>query len=162
MDSHSDVTVDQSVFDVSPFLRLFISKEGKWFQNGAEIVHPGIYRHFISLLQKSPDGRYYVSMGREVCTVEVEDAPFVVLSVQEDQDQSLQIELNDGSLEQFHPDRFWIGKENIPYCMVRDRAFHARFSRPAYYQLARYIMSEREEFFFVIGGERFPVIYRDK
>lgn len=162
MDGHSDVTADQSVFDVSPFLRLFINKEGKWFQNGAEIIHPRIRRHFISLLQKSPEGRYYLRMGREVCDVEVEDAPFVVVSVWEDQGQSLQIELNDGSLEQFHPDRSWIGKENIPYCMVRERAFHARFSRPAYYQLARYIMSEGEDFFFVIAGERFPVIYKDE
>ena len=154
---HFPIDYDQTVHDASPYLHLFIDKEGRWFQNGAEIVHTGIYQQFNSMLEKTSDGGYQVRMGREKCRVEVEDAPFVVTSLIEEENNRLCIQLNDGSSEPFDPRRFWIGEENIPYCQVKDELFHARFSRPAYYQLARHIVSENDEFFFVLDGKRLPV-----
>jgi hypothetical protein len=147
------------VFDASPYLKLVIDKEGNWFQNGAEIVHPEIYRLFNQLLEKDPDGGYLIRMGQEICKVEVEDAPFVVKRLIENDHAPLELELNDGSREAFDPKFFWIGEQNIPYSRVKDGVFHARFSRPAYYQLARYIVSgdDEKEFFFLLDGERAPI-----
>ncbi|MBI4962685.1 MAG: DUF1285 domain-containing protein [Desulfomonile tiedjei] len=147
------------VFDASPYLKLFIDKEGRWFQNGAEIVHPEIYRLFNQALEKSPDGGYLVRMGQEICSVEVEDAPFVVKRMIEDDHDRLLLELNDGTQEPFDPKTFWIGEQNIPYCRVKNGGFHARFSRPAYYQLARHIVTDEDEkeFFLLLDGERVPI-----
>jgi hypothetical protein len=147
------------VFDASPSLKLVIDKEGRWFQNGAEITHPEIYRFFNQLLEKSPDGGYLVRMGREICRVEVEDAPFVVKRLIENNQAQLLLELNDDTQEPFDPKAFWIGEHNIPYCRVKNGTFHARFSRPAYYQLARYIITDEneKEFFLFLNGERVPV-----
>ena len=149
---------DEIVHDASPFLKLFIDKEGRWFQNGAEITHPAIYRQFNEMLQKGPDGGYRVKMGREVCSVEVEDAPFVVTRLK-DEDGKLVLELNDGSCEPLVPASLWIGAENIPYVRVKDGVFHARFSRPAYYQLSPFIESDEPEstFFLVLDGKRTPI-----
>jgi uncharacterized protein len=152
----------EQVFDASPYLKLFIDKEGRWFQNGAEIIHPKIYRQFNEMLEKTPDGGYQVRSGREICRVEVEDAPFVVLRIMEDHDDCPSLELNDGTIEPLDPDRFWIGDENVPYVAVKGGTFHARFSRPAYYQAARYIVQDEADrgYYLVIRGKRTPLQLR--
>lgn len=152
MEHQEDMT-----FDVSPYLKLFIDRDGRWFQNGKEIIHTGIYRLFNSLLEKTDDGGYQVRKGKEICRVEVEDAPFVVTGLEEEPGDGLSINLNDGSREHLDPEHLWIGQENIPYCMIKDREFRARFSRPAYYQLAEHVMEENGEFFLVIQDKRSPV-----
>jgi len=150
---------EEQVFDASPYLKLFIDKDGRWFQNGAEIIHPEIYRTFNEMLFKAADGGYQVRMGREICRVEVEDAPFVVKRVEENGEGGIFIDLNDGTREPFEPRGFWIGAANVPYCRVKGSAFHARFSRPAYYQLARHIVTDEKgkQFFLMVNGERIAV-----
>lgn len=150
---------EKSVFDATPHLKLFIDKEGRWFQNGAEIIHPQIYRLFCENLTKKPDGTYQLSLGREVCDVEVEDAPFVVLRIHKTEQGPITIELSDGTQEEFIPGNFWIGADNKPYCLVKEGRFHAGFSRPAYYQIAHYIEEAETtgEFIFNINGEKTSV-----
>ena len=149
----------EQIFDATPYLKLCIDKDGRWFQNGAEIIHPEIYRMFNQMLVKTSDGGYQVKMGREVCSVEVEDAPFVVMQVAEDGHGRIFIALNDGTQEVFDPRHCWIGDKNVPYCRVKNGSFHAMFSRPAYYQLAEHITSDADgkEFFFLVGEARIPV-----
>ncbi len=151
----------EALVDVSPYLKLIIDKDGRWFQNGLEIVHPEVYRYFNQILEKAPDGVYRIRTASETCRVEVEDAPFVVQRVLEDREGCLHIHLNDGSVEVLNPQSLWIGEKNVPYTLVKDETFHARFSRPAYYMLAEYIVSdEREENFYLeINGDRSPVAH---
>jgi len=158
MDPFSDQLGDQ-VLDASPYLKLVIDKEGRWFQNDAEIIHPQIYRQFCSMLEKTSDGGYQVRMGREICRVHVEDAPFVVQRVMEGDEAEMSILLNDGTVEPFLPESFWIGPHNVPYCKVKQGVFHARFGRPAYYQLAAHMIAddEEKEFILVVGTKRFSV-----
>lgn len=158
MTQFSDNGADE-VFDVTPYLKLFFDKEGRWFQNGAEIVHPQVYLLFSRSLERTHDGGYQVRVGQEICRVEVEDAPFVVKRVTELDQGRVRMELNDGTEEIFEPERFWIGEENVPYTRVKEGRFRARFSRPAYYQLARHIVSDadEEQFYFMQNGKRIPV-----
>ncbi len=160
-DSRNEATPE--LFDATPYLKLTIDKDGRWFQNGVEIIHREIYLDFTRMLERAPDGGYRVRMGREVCGVDVEDAPFVVQSVS-DEEAGIVLELNDATREQFHPESFWIGDEHVPYVQVKDGLFHARFSRPAYYQIAEHIVSEDDgkTFCFVIDGCRTPVNRKGK
>lgn len=149
---------DEKLFDASPYLKLFIDKDGRWFQNGAEIIHQEICREFNRMLERTSDGGYRVRMGQEICRVEVEDAPFVVIAVSRDELGRISMELNDGDSEILDPGRLWVGKENVPYCRVKGDSFHARFSRPAYYQLAKFIVTDDEkEFFLLIDGKRHKI-----
>ncbi len=149
----------ESVFDATPYLKLFIDKDGRWFQNGKEIIHSGIYKLFAGSLEKASDGGYQVRMGQQICRVEVEDAPFVVKSVIDENQGPISIVLNDGSEEPLDPQSFWIGAENVPYCRVKGGVFPARFSRPAYYRLVGHIVAgeNENEFFFRIGDEQIPI-----
>jgi uncharacterized protein len=148
----------EAVFDASPYLKLVIDKECRWFQNGAEITHPQIYQLFNRFLERTADGGYQVRMGREVCRVEVEDAPFMVRRITTDDRGAPALELNDGSRELLDPHRFWIGEANVPYCEVKEGLFFAKFSRAAYYELARHIVTDDDEHFFIeLDGSRIPV-----
>jgi hypothetical protein len=149
----------EKLVDVTPYLKLVIDKDGRWFQNGSEIIHPEIYKYFNGLLKKTSDAEYQIRMNNEVCRVEVEDAPFVVQAVHEVGKTTICIHLNDGSEEPFNPELFWIGKDNVPYCHVKNGSFHARFSRPAYYALTPYIVADSDEqnFFLHIDGHRTPI-----
>jgi uncharacterized protein len=147
------------VFDASPYLKLVIDREGRWYQNGAEIIHQAIYLTFCNALEKTADGEYRVTLGRETCRVEVEDAPFVVQRVDEGDDGKLYLLLNDRTSEPFEPEKFRIGDSDVPYTDIKDGRFHARFSRPAYYQLAEHIVfDDSGKAFFSLDGMNVPVI----
>ncbi len=156
-DDMNDAPVE--VFDATPYLKLVIDKDGRWFQNGSEITHREIYLQFNQMLERTPAGGYQVKMGREVCQVEVEDAPFVVRRVKDDGGLDITVELNDGTREAFKPEKFWIGRDNVPYMNVKGGVFHARFSRPAYYQIAEHIVSDDagQTFHFALNGRRYAV-----
>jgi hypothetical protein len=97
-------------------------------------------------------------MGREVCSVEVEDTPFIVSRILEI-DEQVRLELNDGSSEILDPETLWINRENVPYILVKNREFPARLSRPAYYELARTLDFDenRKTFVFRLRGKSWPV-----
>ncbi len=52
------------VFDASPYLKLFIDKDGRWFQNGTEIIHPEIYKQFNQMLERLSHGEYTCQNGQ--------------------------------------------------------------------------------------------------
>jgi len=144
-------------FDASPFVKLFIDKEGRWFQNGAEIIHPGIYRLFCDALEEVPEGGYRVKIGRETCRVEVADTPFVVKAIRDGANGGISLLLNDGTLDDFDPNQFWISADGTPYCHVKGGLFPARFLRPAYYALAQYVVEEDGSYYFAMKGDKFLV-----
>ncbi|MBW2149835.1 MAG: hypothetical protein JRI22_22825, partial [Deltaproteobacteria bacterium] len=51
----------------------------------------------------------------------------------------------------------WVGQDNVLYCKVKGGAFHARFLRPAYYQLAEFVEEEGGRFYIQRGGERYYI-----
>jgi len=110
-------------------------------------------------LEISPVGGYRIRLDREVCQVEVEDAPYVVVGIVDNVDGNLSLQLKDGASEVFDPETFWINDHNIPYSMVRNGEFPARFSRPAYYELAQRIVfdEETQSFSLVLNGKSWPV-----
>ncbi len=153
--TESPTNSEDSVFDATPYLKLVIDRDGRWFQNGAEIIHPQIYATFCQALERTDDDGYRIRIGKETCRVEVEDAPFVVQRIFSGDADRLFIQLNDGTTEVFEPENFWIGERNIPYTVVKQGLFHARLSRPAYYELAKYvIVEEDEQAFFLLDGRR--------
>lgn len=147
---------DDQVFDSTKYLRLEIDKDGVWIQNGAPMTHPGIRAQFFQALAKTDDGGYQVRIGREVCSVIVHDAPFVVTTIDRHPGDRIILKLSDETEEELKPESLWIGKDNIPYTRIKEGAFHARFGRAAYYQLAKYIVFDEKDgkYYLRIGDNR--------
>lgn len=132
---------------------LRIDREGRWFHEGIEIVREDIRNYFSRHLVQNGDGGYSVRIGKDECNVIVDDAPFVVVRVTEEPEGMLTLLLNDGDEAQLDPNTLEFRNSNVPYCRIRT-GLSARFSRPAYYQLAEFIeySEETERFHLVLDG----------
>jgi hypothetical protein len=125
-----------------PPCMIYVAKDGKWYHQGAEIIHRPIFLWMIQSLEKNEEGVFIVHLNNQKCYLEVEDTPLVVVRadfVQEGTGESelIRITLNDESQEELDPETLRVSPENILYCTVKNGQFPARFLRPAYYQIAQ-------------------------
>jgi hypothetical protein len=143
---------------------LRIDKEGRWFFHDEEITHRKTYLLYCRHLTRDDSGRIILRIGREQCPVEVEDAPFVVKTLDfvlsdGGELKSIWLTLNDETREQLNQATLRIGAKNVPYCRVRSGRFEARFSRGAYQLLLPYIQQDEKanRFFIRIDGEEYDL-----
>ena len=132
-----------------------VNREGELLHNGAPIIHPAILETFFSSVHYE-DGIYLLRAQGQECQLEVADTFFVVRGVREEPG-GLRVTLNDGSSESLDLDSLRIGQGDVIYCQVKEGVFPARFLRPAYYQLAQWIIEEGEGFVLVVGSRRVPL-----
>jgi len=142
-----------------------VDEEGDWFNEGAAISREDIVRFFLENVQEMQDGSYLIVWRDCRCAVDVADTPFVVSRV------DLIGDVGGGSgrivLKLKHlPDPVLLDPEtlvsaanHVLYCRIHDMRIRARFSRPAYYQLAQWIDEDPGTggFSLRVGGRRFPI-----
>ena len=150
-----------------------INKEGLWYYNGRQIIHPTVLRLFNDGLSRHDDGTYHLEVEGDHAVVEVEDAPIVVRGVMpvRDEDDGLMgfiLSLSDETKEALKPETLFINEQNIPYCTVKHEGLNtpnglpARFASKAYYALAEYIRHDEDEdiYFIQTVRKRFTIPYR--
>ncbi len=135
-----------------------IDKDGRWFYQGSEMIHRDIVLLFYQHLHIDSQGRYLIRLAGEECYVKVEDTAFAVLRIDlktyGNREECFRIWLNDESEELLDLDALFVGKENVLYCKVKGGKFPARFQRPAYYQLAKYVQEEDGKYLIVLNGRK--------
>src|SRR5207249_1500884 len=100
---------------------------------------------------------YYLQLAEERALITVENTPYVVKAVDEDDDGFI-IVTNDEEREALDPATLEVGHGNVLYCRVKGGAFPARFLRTAYYHLGNnFFTDEGETFSLVVGGRRYPI-----
>ena len=120
--------------------KLSFRSDGRWYADDEPVVHPRLARLFSRYLRRKPSAGYEIWIDeRYHADVEIEDTPYVVISVHADAGESLSIELNDGTAERLDAGTLEVGAGNVLYCAVKQGAERARFLRPAYYQLTAFI-----------------------
>ncbi len=141
-----------------------IDKEGIWYFRGAHMFRKEFLCIFFENLKIDADGKYLIELGEEQCYLDVEDTAFVVISVFKTRNQGegcdhFHILLTDDSIEKLDLNTLQIGCNNVPYCMVKNSKFKARFSRKSYYQLAEHIeqSADGKEFFVTLNDEKFYI-----
>ena len=145
--------MDNSNFNFNE-LQLSIDSEGNWRHEGVRITHERTWRLFYSVLDLDEEGRFFISVGKELAFVLVEDAPFIVTALRITE-QGVQLRLNDDSYQIMNPETLRFSDKNIPYCKIRDGKMEARFSRTAYYELAEHIHEENGHFVLRINQEKY-------
>ncbi len=132
---------------------------------------PEVYDAFHRTMTRHADGRLYATCLGERCWVVPADTPFVVDAVRlrraagraagtGDDARPLEgvtLVLKGGVEEALDPRTLSVGRENVLYAWVRDGAFPARFSRKAYYEIARHIRPFAGEFALTVGGRTYPI-----
>lgn len=112
--------------------RLRVDRNGDWYHDDVEITHPGILANLRNNLKWDAVG--YFIQTRVRIPVEVEDVPWVVTRIERRGD-ALHGVLNDGTETTIDPAALRIGRDEIPYCMVKGGRFEARLARAATFQL---------------------------
>jgi hypothetical protein len=146
-----------------PPCMIFVSKDGKWYHEGAEIIHRAIFLWLIQSLEKTGDGLFIVHLNNQKCYLEVEDTPLVVQKVDLIQNgpegqADIQLTLNDESQEILDPETLRISAESVLYCTVKKGEFPARFLRPAYYQITENITEDDADGFLLsLNNKKYPI-----
>ncbi|HEY9162590.1 MAG TPA: DUF1285 domain-containing protein [Desulfomonilia bacterium] len=128
--------------DVSATTRIRIDREGRWFYEDSEIIHPMVLKVFCDALEIDDQGRYRIIVENELCHIDVEDAPFIVRTIRGDCEHGLELLLNNHRTAPLDPGTLFFGRDNILYARLAD-GIVVKFSRAAYYQLA--LMMEENE-----------------
>lgn len=131
---------------------LFVDAEGDWYHDGAMIFRDNIISLFLENLSVSPSGTYQVRCNQEPYDLKAADTPFVVSRVDRissetapEKEEKILLRFKHLTIaEPLDPSTLRVGRENILYCTVRNGRFPARFSRPAYYQLAQWIEEDHD------------------
>ena len=82
--------------------RIFIDKNGNWFQDGLKITHRWTYLENNKNLDVDEEGSFFVDEGYGRVYVEVEDTPFVVKMINRTNGNFMAV-LNDETVEQLSP-----------------------------------------------------------
>lgn len=115
-------------------------RDGLWYADGQPIENRRIANLFSRHVECADDGTYKLRIGPEEVSILVDDTPHVVVSVALHADESLDITLNDDTVEPLDTRSLEVGADEVLYCKVKEGRERARFLRPAYYQLAPYIV----------------------
>ncbi len=141
-----------------------IDRDGVWFYRGAEMSRHDIVSLFYRHLIQDTSGSYFIEMRNQRYPIEVEDTAYVVRAVywidgRNGTEECLRMLLSDGSMEELDPGTLRLGKDNIPYCKVRNGRFDARFSTSGYYKLADRIEHDpsKDEYFITLNGRRYCI-----
>ena len=139
-----------------------VDKEGKWYYEGREIVRQEVLEVLYQGLGRDEEGNYYVEWEGEREYISVEDTVFLVQWAElrrEGGEEFFLIKLNDGTWERLDLSSFWIGRGNVPYCMVKGGRFPARFLRLPFYQVAQYAQYDdsQDQYYLLINGRRYPL-----
>ncbi|MDX1737465.1 MAG: DUF1285 domain-containing protein [Alphaproteobacteria bacterium] len=123
-----------------------IARDGRWYYQGGEIQRQALVKLFATILQRDENGDYWLATPAEKGRVEVEDAPFTIISMRLEnpgKDQVLFMTTNLGyeiSVGEGH-DVFLIKDaetgEPAPYIHIRDN-LNALISRSVFYELAEF------------------------
>ena len=112
---------------------LSIDLDGRLCHRGEPITHDRTLAVLWSSLERQPDGRYLVRVGRESGYVQVADAPYGVRGVTIEPDRVL-LHLSDRSVEGLDPATLSIDREGVLHCTVKG-SHRARFTRSAQVEL---------------------------
>jgi uncharacterized protein len=141
-----------------------IDREGRWFYNGRQIIHPGVLKVFNDGLFLGDDNNHYLKVEDDIARIEVEDTPFIARRIRPIEHggglTGFLIGLSDETEEPLDLVTLEINRKNIPYCRTR-RGMAARFTSQAYYMLAEYIQydEKRDVYFIRSGGAIHDIVY---
>ena len=146
-----------------------VDENGDWFHNGNRIFRPEILETLYAKLDQTPAGQFILSDFKGPCLLDVADTPFVVSRVDLERDESgrerIIIRLkNISRSEVLDADTLATGRDNVLYCRVFEGRFSARFSRPAYYQLAEFVREDDtgRGFYIELNGNRFAIAVKSE
>ncbi len=138
--------------------KISFRRDGNWYSDDERIDNPRIALLFSQSIRRGADGKYLLQVGDERAAITVEDTPYVVKALEDDELGGFILVLNDDTREPLDPAALEVGPDNVLYSRVKHGAERARFLRSAYYHLSdRFEADDRGRYFLTIAGKRHPL-----
>ena len=138
--------------------KISFRRDGNWYTDDERIDNLRIATLFSNSIRQNPDGSYFLQVGDERASITVEDTPFVVRTLEDDELGGFIVVLNDDTREELDAGTLEVGADHVLYARVKSGAYRARFLRNAYYHLADRLETDDAGRFFVrIRGVRHPI-----
>lgn len=138
--------------------KISFRRDGNWYTDEERIDNPRIALLFSQSIKRNPDGSYYLQVAEERAPIAVEDTPWVVKALEDDELGGFTMVLNDDTREPLMPEALEIGGDNVMYARVKGGENRARFTRTAYYHLSdRFESDEAGNFYLNLRGRRHPL-----
>jgi hypothetical protein len=135
--------------------KISFRRDGNWYSDEERIDNPRIALLFSQSIKRNPDGSYLLQVAEESASITVEDTPYVVRALEDDELGGLTMVLNDDTREPLDPAMLEIGDDNVLYARVKGGDWRARFIRTAYYHLSdRFESDDRGNFYLNLRGRR--------
>lgn len=131
-----------------------LDEHGRFWYGPQLVEHPGIERMLRIGLKRLPNDGYGYIMGPRSVEIVVEDAPFQVLGIHEEED-GLGLSLSDESYELLFPETLrYI--DDIPYCTLK-RGDRARFTPVGALSLGHFLDFEGDQVFLTVKADQYLV-----
>src|SRR6202451_3141326 len=79
--------------------RISFRRDGHWYNDEERIENPRIALLFSQSIRRNPDGSYFLQVAEERAPITVEDTPYVVKALEDDELGGLVMVLNDDTRE---------------------------------------------------------------
>src|SRR5215472_14196909 len=99
--------------------KISFRRDGNWYTDDERIDNPRIALLFSRSIKRNPDGSYYLQVAEERAPISVEDTPYAVKAVYEDDDGGFTIVTNDDERESLDPATLEVGPDNVLYCRIK-------------------------------------------
>ncbi|EKD41634.1 MAG: hypothetical protein ACD_73C00610G0002 [uncultured bacterium] len=133
-----------------------LDKEGNWFHGDYPILHDRTVQFFNRNIARNPQGRYFLTGEDKPVFFEVEDVPFFIKKVEKTIVGFL-IYLTDESIELLDLASLSVGEDNALYCLVKGGEFVAKFFRPPYMEISKFILPEGKDFVLQFGSKKYTL-----
>lgn len=142
---------------------MVIKRDGSWYYMGTPITRERMVRLFSTVLRKDDDGKTYLVTPVEKVGITVEDAAFVVTSMERASSEGqnvISFTTNVGDvvvLDEAHPLRVEINKESKeprPYVLVRGN-LEALIGRSVFYELVEMAQEKDGDLILESAGKAF-------
>ena len=138
--------------------KISFRRDGNWYSDDERIDNARIALLFSQSIKRNPDGSYYLQVAEERASITVEDTPYVVKALEDDELGGLVMVLNDDTREPMDPAALEVGAGNVLYARVKGGDARARFLRTAYYHLSdRFESDDAGRFYVNLRGRRYPL-----
>jgi uncharacterized protein len=138
--------------------KISFRRDGNWYSDEERIDNPRIALLFSQSIKRNPDGSYYLQVADERAPITVEDTPYVIKTLEDDELGGFTMILNDDSREALDPSALEVGAGHVLYARVKGDDTRARFLRSAYYHLSdRFETDDAGRFFVNLRGRRYPL-----
>src|SRR5215470_2338159 len=95
--------------------KISFRRDGNWYSDEERIDNPRIALLFSQSIRRGPDGKYFLQVGDERAGITIEDTPYVVKSLEDDELGGFLLVLNDETREPLDPAALEVGRDNVLY-----------------------------------------------